>query len=107
MSGSDFIGRSDEALAWLAQRRESIQKIRESNVTALIYEYGDTPDPQQALELGAILLMGKPLILVVMAGSKVPDGLARAADAIIEWRDDANVLAGLIRDAMAKIEEQR
>src|SRR5690348_10375867 len=41
-------------------------------------------DVQQALEIGAALLLGKPLILGVAAGAQCPPGLAKAADAIVE-----------------------
>ena len=45
---------------------------------------GASFDVRQAVEIGASLLMGKPLVLAVEPGSHVPDGLARAADEIVE-----------------------
>lgn len=41
-------------------------------------------DVAQALEIGAALLLDKPLILCVTAGTQCPDGLAKAAAAIVE-----------------------
>jgi len=41
-------------------------------------------DVSQALEIGASLLLGKPLILCVSAGTECPPGLVKAADAIVE-----------------------
>lgn len=64
-------------------------------------------DVKQALEIGACLLMGKPLVLGVMAGAHVPDGLARAANDIIEVDlEDAQGTAAKIKEAQARLAER-
>ena len=84
---------------WLERMRASIRGISQSSTAAVIYEQGE-PDPQQALEIGAILLMGKPLILIVQPGGKAPAGLVRAAEAILEWHPDPEVMAKRVRDVL-------
>lgn len=64
-----------------------IPMIRGSSLSLAQIGDGDL-DIQQALEIGAILLLDKPLILMVEPGSKVPAGLAKAAVAIIERNPD-------------------
>jgi hypothetical protein len=45
---------------------------------------GGEPDAKQAVEIGFMMLLDKPLIIAVTPGSVVPEKLARAADAIVE-----------------------
>lgn len=63
-------------------------------------------DPKLAIELGYILLLGKPLILVVMPGTQVPDGLVRAATAIVEWSDEKDVLSARIMEVLDELMPQ-
>lgn len=57
---------------------------RETDIMVTLYS-GDGADfdVKQATELGAMLLMDKPLILVQLPGAKIPTRLARAADVIV------------------------
>jgi len=68
-------------------RKNGLPKIMNSAVTlSIISSDGKDFDTKQATELGAILLLGKPLLLVAMPGAMIPPGLARAADTIVfDW----------------------
>jgi hypothetical protein len=66
-------------------RKMGLPKILSSAVTIQVYE-GGAFDVQQATELGAILLLDKPLILLVLPEEQAPSRLAKAADVIIkDW----------------------
>jgi hypothetical protein len=68
-------------------RREVLPMLLSSAVSVSIHAGdGSDFDVQQATELGAMLLLGKPLILLSMPGARVPSGLARAADYVVyDW----------------------
>ena len=91
-----------DAKRWMKQvRRGLLPKLRESGFTCAIVPEG--PDIKMAVEVGFTLLMGKPLLLVVPPGRRVPDGLVRAADAIVEWSDDPAVMARRLKDAIEQV----
>jgi hypothetical protein len=71
-------------------RREALPKIVSSSVTLSLYSGdGSDFDVKLATELGAMLLLDKPLILVALPGRTVPSRLRRAADVVIEdWHPD-------------------
>jgi len=70
-------------------RKNGLPKILGSNVTLSVLGNGEALDPKQCIELGAILLADKPLILVVQPGATIPSRLRRAADLVIEdWTPD-------------------
>lgn len=69
-------------------RRDGLQKIIGSGSCISLYSGdGSDFDVKQATELGAILLLDKPLILVTMRGAKLPSRLAKAADVVLEGLD--------------------
>ncbi len=66
-------------------RRDVLPKIMSSAVSLQVYGGdGSDFDVRQATELGAMLLLGKPLILVATPGATIPAALRRAADVVIE-----------------------
>ena len=73
-------------------RRDGLPKIMSSAVTLTLLTPRDDPqdwDIKQATELGAMLLLDKPLILVCTPGSSIPSRLRKAADLVIEdWTTD-------------------
>jgi hypothetical protein len=72
-----------------AFRTDGLPKILGSSVTLSVLGGGRDLDPKQCIELGAILLADKPLILVVQPGATIPSRLRRAADLVIEdWTPD-------------------
>jgi hypothetical protein len=75
--------------AWLELsenfRKNGLPKIMSSSIFLQIYSGDGTDfDVKQAMEMGAMLLLDKPLIIICPAGRKIPTRLARAADYIIE-----------------------
>ena len=65
-------------------RREVFPMIASSAVTMQLYSGDGTDfDVKQATELGAMLLLDKPLILVCIRGSIPPTRLAKAADVVL------------------------
>jgi hypothetical protein len=71
-------------------RREVLPQLLSSACLLSIYSGdGSDFDVQQATELGASLLLGKPLLLITTPGTTLPDGLRRAADVVLEdWRPE-------------------
>jgi|ERR1035437_9094010 hypothetical protein len=72
-------------------RREALPAILDSSVFLSIGGHGLHLDVKQAAELGAALLMGKPLLIVSLPGVSVSDQLRRAADEIIEDWDPGDL----------------
>jgi hypothetical protein len=66
-------------------RDELFPMIRDSAVTLSIMPPVDAGiDPKWCLELGAMILLDKPIIAIVPPGTRVPAKLARIADEIVE-----------------------
>ena len=65
-------------------RREVLPKLLNSAVFVSIGSEVGTFDVRQATELGAALLMGKPILLVIPRGRNISPQLRRAADEIID-----------------------
>jgi hypothetical protein len=69
-------------------RQNGLPKIVSSSVALSILGNGDL-DAKQCAELGAMLLLDKPLILVCVPGATIPTRLRKAADLVIEdWTPD-------------------
>src|SRR5262245_50236554 len=71
-------------------RRNGLSKIVGSAVCLQLYGGGGSDfDVKQATELGAMLLLDKPILLVLAPGARLPTRLAKAADVVIEdWNPD-------------------
>jgi hypothetical protein len=65
-------------------RREVLPKLLESAIFMSIGSEVGNFDVQQATELGAALLMGKPILIVIPRGRTIGAQLRRAADEIID-----------------------
>jgi len=92
-----------QAKAWAARvDRELIPKIESSAATISIVPKGET-DIKFAVELGLSIMLGKPIILLVVPGAKVPAKLARVADAIIEGTPDDPEIGRRIREALDEL----
>jgi hypothetical protein len=74
--------------------------LADSAVSLTIYSGG--VDGKLALELGASVLLDKPIIVMVAPGAKVPKKVVRVADKIIEADlDDPAKATEKIRDALS------
>lgn len=87
-----------EGRAWQEDvRANMLPKLAESAASLTLYTGG--MDLKLAVELGAAILLDKPIMIVVAPGVKVPEHLVRAADKIIE----ADIL-GDPKTAAAKVQ---
>jgi hypothetical protein len=64
-------------------RRDTLGKMEQSAFVASFVP-GDDFDVKFATELGAAILLDKPLLAVVLPGASVPGKLRRVADRIVE-----------------------
>jgi hypothetical protein len=100
---------SDEWRDYVARvRAELLPKLADSALSlSLVPDDMAKADVKFMLETGAALCMDKPIILVVSPGTKIPAGLARAADEIVELAlgddaaDPASVAA--LSDAITRV----
>ena len=78
---------SPEWLEYAADARENlVPKIRDSAIV-MTDLYSDEPDPKIAIELGYAILLGKPLMIMVGPGQRIPENLRRIADGVLEYGD--------------------
>lgn len=99
---------SDRAWADFEERfrTDGLPKIMGSGVALSIMGSRDPAafDVKQAVELGAMLLLDKPLILVALPGVPIPSRLRRAADLVIEdWSPENHDAQRRLADALAEI----
>jgi len=86
-------------------RKRGLPMILSSAVSLTIYSGdGSDFDVKQATELGAILLLDKPLILLGTPGAKLPSRLVKAADAVIEdWSPENQAAQDRLTEVMLRI----
>lgn len=77
-------------------RKDAIAKIAGSALTVCLSppRGPEDFDVQQAMEIGASILMDKPLLVIVGAGRQVSSALLRVADHVIELEHDLDLEAG-------------
>lgn len=75
--------------AWLHYAKhaqeEMLPMLKGSEIT--IAMVNSEVDPKMACELGYMIMLDKPILVIVSAGMKVPDKLIRVADEIVEGAD--------------------
>lgn len=72
-------------------QKHGLPKIMSSDITVSILDAHDDDglDAKQCAELGAMLFLDKPLILVCAPGATIPSRLRRAADFVVEdWNPE-------------------
>lgn len=88
-------------------KKNLIPMIKKSAISVALFSGGD-PDPKQAIELGYMILLDKPIIVSVLRGAKVPDNLVRVADEIVEADfDDPEGTAFRLRAAVKRVVDKR
>lgn len=99
--------RDDKAWADYSEafRRDALPKILSSGIFLSIHADGPDFDVQQATQIGAALLLGKPVVIVVPRGRTLPEGgLRRAADSVIEdWAPDPQASQQRLTDVLKQI----
>lgn len=90
-----------EARAWKDYARrfkdEVVPKIDASAITMMMPGPVGDFDVQQATELGAMILMDKPIIVVAEEGQKISGALERAATKVIR----GDITSDVFRDQLA------
>lgn len=83
---SDDIFDDPDVRAWTQGVVEDlIPKLRNSSMTvSLVPERPEAVDVKFAVELGFSIMLGKPIILVVRPGTRLPDKVVALADQIVE-----------------------
>jgi len=92
---------------WAKDVQENlIPKLDDSAMTISMVPSGPT-DVKFAVELGLSIMMGKPIIAAVSPGTRVPRGLVKVADEIVEVdMDQPEKAQKAIFDAMVRIENR-
>lgn len=89
-------------------RADAVSKIAESALTISLVPGGDEADDhfdvKFAVELGASIMLDKPIVLLAIPGRVIPPGLRRVAHAVIELEHDLDTEAGQ-QEAQTKITE--
>lgn len=81
------ISQDPEFLAWAERvRAHVLPMIQESALNVSLVPTGAT-DMKFAVELGLSIMLDKPIVAVVVPGTKVPERLVRVADHIVEVDD--------------------
>lgn len=70
--------------AFVARQRSELFPMIEGSAVGMILAPSAEPDVKLCLELGALILFDKPIVVVISPGQSVPAKLARIADATIE-----------------------
>jgi hypothetical protein len=86
-------------------RADAVAKIADSAFTMSLVPGGtdlDSFDVKFALELGASIMLNKPIVALAVDGREVPPGLERIAHAVIRLDGDLDTKAGQL-EAQAKI----
>ena len=69
---------------WERAARKTVQQIDGSAVVISLVPHADELDIHYALQLGAAIMLDKPIIGVARPGTKIPRKLMRVIDELIE-----------------------
>ena len=83
-----------------------VPAMRKSAICVSLAPSGDT-DAKFAVELGMMIMLEKPIVLVIEPGQYVPAKLRLIADEIVEadWRNDPTSAQVLMMEAMDRLVE--
>ena len=73
--------------------------VRRSAALVMNYQSGFAPD-EVCEAIGLAVTIGKPIFLIIKAGSRVPAKMSAVVDRFIEWDADVNVMGNAIKEAM-------
>lgn len=90
--------------------RELVPKVTNSAYCMNLFPSGGTEmgrnDIKYCVELGMMILMDKPIILIVPPGMNVPDKVVRVADAIIEMSMDDERFKQRLADTIDEMDKK-
>jgi nucleoside 2-deoxyribosyltransferase len=102
---SEPFDRDPKVNEWLKQRNADLRPMISDSAYAISLISGKEPDAKQAVELGFMILLDKPIVLAVVPGVKVPERLARCADEIVEVNlEDVEGTQRVLNDAMVRLD---
>jgi hypothetical protein len=91
-----------KAKAWLDRvKAEMLPKMEASAMSVVIL--AGTPDPKLCVELGAAILLDKPIIILVPDDTPVPANLKRCATAIIRGRPSDPKVARELNECLKSV----
>jgi nucleoside 2-deoxyribosyltransferase len=94
--------------AWLHRANRELRHMVKSSTYTIALMSGGEPDSKQAVELGFMILLDKPIILAVTPGTVVPDKLVKVADRIVEVDLlETEESQQKLHDAIESIEKER
>lgn len=84
-------------------RRDALEKMDESAFVASLVPKSDKFDVKFAMETGAAILLGKPILAIVMPGAELPGKLALVADEVVEADMDTEEGRNLVHQAISRM----
>jgi ABC-type nitrate/sulfonate/bicarbonate transport system substrate-binding protein len=84
-------------------RRDALEKMTDSAAMISLVPKSGGFDVKFAVELGAGIMLDKPIIAVVMPDAEVPEKLRRVADAVIEADIDTEEGRDEVSKAIAQV----
>lgn len=83
-------------------RRDALQKMESSAFVASLVPRGDF-DVKFAVELGAAIMLDKPIVAIAAPGATIPDRLRRVVDELVEADVDTAEGREAIAAALARV----
>jgi hypothetical protein len=98
---------SDEFRAYEKRcREELLPKMHDSSIMMSLVPKDLKADVKFATELGFMIMMEKPIIAIIPPGTKVPLGLAKVADEIVEGDVDDPTVKKRLMAAITRVTEK-
>lgn len=76
--------------------------VRSSSALVMTYQSGNAPD-EVCEAIGVAVTMGKPIVLIIKSGARVPAKMSAVVDRFIEWDADVKVMGNSIKEAMIEM----
>lgn len=109
MSIDEEIREDPEFQEWAKDVEENlVPAMRDSAICVSMAPLGET-DAKFAVELGMMIMLEKPIVLLVEPGQIVPGKLIMIADEVVEvdWRHHPEIAKGLLIEAMDRIVDNK
>jgi len=84
-------------------REHSIRGIAGSGAIVSIVPPGENLDIKYCVELGASIMLDKPIVILVMPGRPIPERLRRVADEVVEADIDTEEGKQLMTEALQRL----
>lgn len=83
----DWSDAPPETNAWLARQKERLEPQLRDTAFAMVQLDGsdDDVDPRWCVELGYLIMLNKPILVMKPRGSRIPLKLRQVADEIVDY----------------------